>query len=168
MAVREFPALGFDPAPGDAAALNSAAADVTGAGTVFSDASANVAELNSSAWTGDAADAFRAQLDDLPRDLDLAADSHRTAAKALSDYGSGLVARQRRAADLESRAADRRRREQAAVAEVNRLAGQSAPSGSAEFTRLKSQYDAARSQAAPRDPCSRHPPTPQVQGRPRR
>ena len=49
MAVREFPALGFDPAPGDAAALSSAAADVTGAGTVFSDASANVSKLNSSA-----------------------------------------------------------------------------------------------------------------------
>ena len=60
MAVREFPALGFDPAPGDAAALSSAAADVTGAGTVFSDASANVSELNSSAWTGDAADASAA------------------------------------------------------------------------------------------------------------
>jgi hypothetical protein len=44
-----------------------------------------VAKLNSSAWTGDAADAFRAELNDLPRDLDLAADSHRTAAKALAD-----------------------------------------------------------------------------------
>jgi hypothetical protein len=87
--VREFPALGFDPAPGDAAALSSAAADVTGAGKVFSDASANVSKLNSSAWTGDAADAFRSQLDDLPRDLGLAADSHRTAARALSDYGTG-------------------------------------------------------------------------------
>ncbi|HVE29547.1 MAG TPA: hypothetical protein VNC80_05745, partial [Mycobacteriales bacterium] len=148
MAVREFPALGFDPAPGDAAALSSAAADVTGAGTVFSDASANVSKLNSSTWTGDAADAFRGQLNDLPRDLDLAADSHRTAAKALTDYGSALVARQRRAADLESRAADLRRRETVAVAEVNRLAGQTAPSGSAEFTRLKNQYDAARSQAS--------------------
>ena len=135
MAVREFPALGFDPAPGDAAALSSAAADVTGAGRVFSDASATVSKLNSSAWTGDAADAFRGQLKDLPRDLDLAADSHQTAARALTDYGSGLVTRQRWAADLESRAAYLRRRESAAVAEVNRLAGQTAPSGSAEFAR---------------------------------
>jgi Domain of unknown function (DUF6531) len=148
VAVREFPALGFDPAPGNAAALSSAAADVTGAGRVFSDASANVSKLNSSAWTGDAADAFRGQLNDLPRDLDLAADSHQTAARALTDYGSGLVTRQRRAADLESRAADLRRRESAAVAEVNRLAGQTAPSGSAEFARLKNQYDGARSQAS--------------------
>ena len=147
MTVREFPALGFDPAPGDAAALSSAAADVAGAGTVFGNASANVTQLNSSGWTGDAADAFRGQLKDLPRDLDLAARSHQAAARALTDFGGGLAGRQRRAAELESQAADLRRREGAAVAEVNRLAGQTAPSGSPEFTRLKNQYDSARSTA---------------------
>ncbi|HST63627.1 MAG TPA: hypothetical protein VLM05_00440 [Mycobacteriales bacterium] len=147
MTVREFPALGFDPAPGDAGALDAAAADVAATGKVFGDASANVSRLNSSGWTGDAADAFRGQLKDLPRDLDLAARSHQTAARALTDYQSGLVSRQRRAAELETRAADLRRREQSAVAEVNRLAGQTAPSGSPEFARLKSQYDSARSTA---------------------
>jgi hypothetical protein len=147
MTTREFPALGFDPAPGDAAALSSAASDVTGAGKVFSSASANVTRLNSSGWTGDAAEAFRGQLKDLPRDLDLAARSHQTAAQALTDYHSGLAARQRRASELESRAAELRRREQSAVAEVNRLAGQTAPSGSAQYTQLKNQYDSARSGA---------------------
>jgi uncharacterized protein YukE len=147
MTTREFPALGFDPAPGDAGALSSAAADVAGTGTVFGDASANVTRLNSSGWTGDAADAFRGQLKDLPRDLDLAARSHQTAARALTEYGNGLVSRQRRAAELETQAAELRRREQSAVAEVNRLAGQTAPSGSAEFTQLKSRYDSARSTA---------------------
>jgi uncharacterized protein YukE len=147
MATREFPALGFDPAPGDAAALNSAAADVTGAGMVFSDASASVSRLNSSAWTGDAADAFRGQLKDLPRDLDLAARCHHTTAQTLADWSTGLQTRQRRAAELEARAAELRRRESAAVAEVNRLAGQTAPSGSPEFARLKDQYDTARSHA---------------------
>jgi uncharacterized protein YukE len=147
MTTRDFPALGFDPAPGDPGAISSAAADVAGTGKVFGDASANVAKLNSSGWTGDAADAFRGQLKDLPRDLDLAARSHRTAATTLTDWSSGLTARQRRAAELESQAAELRRRESAAVAEVNRLAGQTAPSGSPEFTRLKSQYDSARSTA---------------------
>ena len=102
MATREFPALGFDPAPGDTAAVSAAASDVRGAGKVFSDASANVSKLNSSAWTGDAADAFRSQLKDLPRDLDLAARSHQTAAQTLVDWGNGLSGRQRRAADLEA------------------------------------------------------------------
>lgn len=147
MATREFPALGFDPAPGDAGALGSAADAVTGAGKVFGDASANVTRLNSSGWTGDAAESFRGQLKDLPRDLDLAARSHRTAARALTSYGSGLEVRQRRAAELETRAAALRQQESSAVAEVNRLAGRTAPAGSPEFTNLKNQYDSARSRA---------------------
>jgi hypothetical protein len=39
--VREYPALGFDPAPGDPGPVSSAAADVSGTGKVFGDASAN-------------------------------------------------------------------------------------------------------------------------------
>ena len=147
MTTREFPALGFDPAPGDAGALSSAAGGVRGAGTLFGDASTTVRRLNSSAWTGDAAEAFRGQLADLPRDLDLAARSHSTAARALSEYGSGLQVRQRRATELETRAAALRQQEHTAVAEVNRLAGRTAPSGSPEFASLKQQYDSARTRA---------------------
>jgi uncharacterized protein YukE len=147
VARREFPALGFDPAPGDPGAVESAASSVDGAGRVFGDASANVNRLNSSAWTGDAADAFRGQLKDLPRDLDLAARTHQTTARTLKDYGSGLRERQRRADDLETRAEELRRQQQAAVAEVNRLAGQSAPEGSAQLANLRTQYNSARTQA---------------------
>jgi len=147
VARREFPALGFDPAPGDAGAVASAAGGVDGAARVFSDASGNVSRLSSSGWTGEAAEAFRGQLKDLPRDLDLAARSHRTTARALSQYGSGLQARQRRADELESRAAELRRQQQAAVAEVNRIAAQRAPEGSAELATLRAQYDAARTRA---------------------
>jgi uncharacterized protein YukE len=144
---REFPALGFDPAPGDPGSLAGAAAGVRGAATLFGDASANVARLNSSGWTGDAAEAFRGQLKDLPRDLELAATSHRTAARALGDYGIGLQVRRRRAAELESRAAELRRQEAAAVAEVNLLASRTAPADSPEFRSLKSRYDSARTRA---------------------
>ena len=147
MATREFPALGFDPAPGDAGALGSAAEAVTGAGKVFGNASTTVTRLNSSGWTGDAAESFRGQLKDLPRDLDLAARSHTTAATALTDFGSGLVVRQRRATELESRAAALRQQESTAVAEVNRIAARTAPQGSAELDTLKSQYNSARSRA---------------------
>jgi hypothetical protein len=139
--------LGFDPAPGDAGAVASAAGDVDGAARVFSDASGNVARLNSSGWTGEAADAFRGQLKDLPRDLDLAARSHQTTARALSDYGSGLLTRQRRADELETRAAELRRQQQVAVGEVNRLASQTAPDGSAALANLRAQYSSAKSRA---------------------
>jgi RHS repeat-associated protein len=86
-------------------------------------------------------------LTDLPRDLDLAARSHQTTARQLSAYGSGLAARQRRADELERRAEELRRQQAAAVAEVNRIAGQRAPEGSAELAALKSQYNSARSRA---------------------
>ena len=147
MATREFPALGFDPAPGDAAALGSAADGVTGAGKVFGNASATVTRLNSSGWTGAAAESFRGQLKDLPRDLDLAARSHTTAATALADFGTGLVLRQRRATELETRAAALRQQESTAVAEVNRISARTAPQGSAALDTLRSQYNSARSRA---------------------
>ena len=147
MARREFPALGFDPAPGDPRAGDSAARSVDGVGRVFAEAAGNVSRLNSSGWTGDAADAFRGQLADLPRDLDLAARSHRTTAQALSAYGEGLVTRQRRAETLEVQAAELRRRQQAAIAEVNQLAARTAPAGSPQLATLKGQYTAARSRA---------------------
>ncbi len=147
MATREFPALGFDPAPGDAGAVASAAGSVDGAARVFEDASGNVSRLNSSGWTGEAAEAFRGQLKDLPRDLDLAARSHRTTAGTLSGYGSGLQVRQRRADELESRAAELRRQQQAAIGEVNRLAAQTAPEGSAALETLRGRYNSARSRA---------------------
>jgi hypothetical protein len=145
--VREFPALGFDPAPGDPAALESAARAMTGAGTVLADAGTAAGRLRSTGWTGDAADAFRGDLADLPRDIDHAARSHRAAATALADFGTGLVSRQRRAAELESRAAALRQQESAAVAEVNRIAARTAPAGSPEFADLRTRYDTARTRA---------------------
>ncbi len=147
MARREFPALGFDPAPGDVGAVSAAAGGAGAAGRTFGDASASVSRLNSSGWAGEAAEAFRGQLKDLPRDLDLAARSFQTAARALSEYGGGLQVRQRRAGELEFRAEELRRRQAAAVAEVNRIAGRTAPEGSAQLAELRSQHAAARSRA---------------------
>jgi len=125
----------------------AAAGRVERAGRVFADASGYVSRLNSSDWTGEAADAFRGQLKDLPRDLDLAAGAHQSAARALSDYSSALAGRQRRTDELESRAAELRRQQQAAIAEVNRLAAQTAPRGTAELDSLRGRYNSARSRA---------------------
>ena len=119
-----------------------------GAARVFGDASGIVSRLNSSGWTGEAAEAFRGQLKDLPRDLDLAARSHRTTAGRCRSYGSGLQVRQRRADELESRAAELRRQQQAAIGEVNRLAARTAPEGSAAAGGpCARRYNSARSRA---------------------
>lgn len=119
MARRDFPALGFDPAPGEPIALADAARSVGAAGRVFAEAAERVARLNSTGWSGEAADAFRTRLADLPRDLDLAARSHRTAARQLDDYSSGLALRQRRADELERRAEELRRQQPTALAETD-------------------------------------------------
>jgi uncharacterized protein YukE len=148
VARREFPALGFDPTPGDAGAVAAAAGDVDGAARLLAAAAGTVSRLDSSGWTGEAADAFRGQLKDLPRDLDLAARAHRTTARTLADYSGGLRTRQRRADELEARAAELERRQQAAIGEVNRLAAQRAPEGSPELADLRSRYGSARSRAA--------------------
>ena len=147
MGRREFPALGFDPAPGDPGAVEAAARGVDGAGRVFGDAAANVSRLNSSGWTGEAADAFRGQLKDLPRDLDLAARSHQGTARTLRTYAEELATRQGHAHQLETRAAELRRQHQAAITEVNRLAAHTAPQGSPELAALRSQYTAAHTRA---------------------
>lgn len=143
MVRREFPALGFDPAPGDPAVVRAAAGSVDRAGRTFADASGHVHSLSTSSWTGDAADAFRSRLEELPRDLDAASRSHAAAARALDEFGSGLSARQARADQLEESAEELLRRRAAAVADVDRLAGRRAPDGSAELAGLRSQYAGA-------------------------
>ncbi len=147
MARHAFPALGFDPAPGEVAAIEAAAGGVAGAGRVFGEAASGVGRLNSSGWSGEAAEAFRGGLADLPRDLGVAAESYGSVARVLVEYGAGLRGRQRRAEELEVRAAELRRLEQVAVGEVNRIAGRRAPAGSAELAVLRSQYEVARSRA---------------------
>src|SRR4051812_26313215 len=94
-----FPALGFDPAPGDPEALRASAAAVDVVGRSLSTAAGSVAGLDAG-WTGDAAAAFRARLGQLPRDLGLAATAHSATARTLLDYADGLAGRRRRAAGV--------------------------------------------------------------------
>lgn len=147
MGRRDFPALGFDPAPGDPAALLAAAGSVGRAGDTFAAAAGDVDRLSASGWTGEAADAFRGRLADLPRDLGLASRSHGAAQRALSGYGRGLSAQQVRAGQLEARAEAARRLHAAAAAEVDALAGCQAPEGSAELSALRSRQVAATARA---------------------
>jgi uncharacterized protein YukE len=104
MGVRTFPALGFDPAPGVPAALHAQARAADRAARALAGA-ATAADRLTPQWEGAAAEAFRAGTDPLPGDLGRAAAAHGTLARELSGYAQELVGRQRRAAELESRAA---------------------------------------------------------------
>jgi uncharacterized protein YukE len=109
MGVRTFPALGFDPAPGAPAALLAQAREADRAARALSGAAAAAGRL-SAGWRGEAADAYRARVAELPADLGRAAAAHAALARELAAYADGVAARQRRASDLEDRAADLRAR----------------------------------------------------------
>jgi len=101
MPVREFPVLGFDPAPGDPAVLDAAARSTTAQAQALARSGQTLASLDSSTWVGSAADGFRTTLSELPHDLDDAAGAHQTTATALTGYARDLAGMQARAAALQ-------------------------------------------------------------------
>jgi hypothetical protein len=143
MPVREFPTLGFDPAPGDPAVLDAVARSTTAQAQAFARSGQTLASLDSSTWVGRAADGFRMTSSELARDLDGAARAHQTTATALTDYARDLAGMQARAATLERCAEEAQRRQQAAAAEVNRIAAVRLPSGDPRLADLQSQHNAA-------------------------
>src|SRR3954464_10298123 len=107
MVSRTFPALGFDPAPGDPAGRDSAGRVALSTARTLDSCGRQLTRANPAAWDGPAATAFRADLAALPRDLDRAARAHRAAGHALIDYAAALASMQGRASGLEQEAASR-------------------------------------------------------------
>lgn len=117
MTVHSFPALGFDPAPGEPDELERLGADCRGFASELSEDGRQVRALRDGfAWSGPAADAFRGRLDDLPRELDRSAEAYREAGHALAAFSAELRGHQMRASALEADAADLRRRADAEAA----------------------------------------------------
>ena len=119
MAMRTFPALGFDPAPGSPSAVLAQARDADRAARALSGAAVAAGRLDAR-WRGAAAEARRDHTRELPGDLGRAAAARGTLARELASYADDLAARQLRAADLEDRAAALRAR--AGGIEVSRQA----------------------------------------------
>ncbi|MGW3993067.1 putative T7SS-secreted protein [Amycolatopsis sp. NPDC004772] len=106
MSARDFPALGFDPAPGDldgsadlAGKYRAVADDLTEA-----DDSLRRIVRKQGVWQGEASEAFARRVGPLPEYLDGAAKSMSRAADALEGWAQTLGDLQKRAADLEARA----------------------------------------------------------------
>jgi hypothetical protein len=124
MPTYEFPALGFDPAPGDPAAIDGAAQASRQFAQRLATDVATLNKMQASDWVGDAGDAFRDKVKDLPRDLDRSRAAHEATATALSGYASALANGQRQARQLEEQAAEALRQQQAAVTNANTVARQ--------------------------------------------
>jgi hypothetical protein len=100
-----FTALGFDPAPGSTDALERLARHCSGFGRELADDAGRVrAVRDGGLWTGSAADAFRHQLDEVPRDLDRAGDAYHLAGAALARFSAALAEHQVAARSLEQQA----------------------------------------------------------------
>ena len=133
MAIREFPALGFDPAPGQPAVLDALGRDVAGHATLLGAAGQQAAEIRASGWLGHAADAFAAGIAPLPGELDRSVGAFGVVAGALSAYARDLDDVQRHATVLEQRAAQARAAQQRATGTVDVLGH--GPDGETETAR---------------------------------
>jgi len=131
--VTEYAALGFDPAPGDAQALDGAgAAWLSLAEQLAAEADGVNALRAGLTWTGRAADACLARMHVVPGDLQTAADACRSAGRTLRGYAGDLRRLQAQAAAIEAGAAEQLR---AARAAVNDLDAQAAQRQLATFVR---------------------------------
>lgn len=106
MSSTQYPTLGFDPARGDVATVNSLAEQLTGTASYAESAHDALMSIknNSDVWTGDAAKAFAETIEDLPGYLDDAHRSFERSGKALSQWANTLADHQQRARELEDRA----------------------------------------------------------------
>ncbi|MFK8848033.1 hypothetical protein [Streptomyces sp. Ac-502] len=101
-----YPNLGFNPAPGDIAAVSDLKAKLTSLAETLAQAHRLVQQLQSgSSWEGDAAVAFREELDGvLPDNLTKAHTSLLKAADALDDWSRALLGYQGDAKKLDTEA----------------------------------------------------------------
>ncbi|MFD6968432.1 hypothetical protein [Streptomyces sp. NPDC059979] len=146
-------ALGFDPAPGNPAAVLALTRKLSASATSLGEASRVVKDLvsHSSAWQGEAATAFRASLSrDLPRYLGSAHTSLAEAARRLTGWHDTLVAHRELAARYASQAAAAKTEE--ALTDVRRLAQELATEHAAAARRVAQTLNAATDKLAPKEP----------------
>ncbi|WP_328928691.1 hypothetical protein OG429_31825 [Streptomyces sp. NBC_00190] len=145
--------LGFDPAPGDPAAVLALTRKLSASAASLGEASRVVKALvsHSSDWQGEAATAFRASLSqDLPRYLGSAHTSLAEAAKRLTGWHETLVAHRALAARYEAQAASAKSPE--ALADARRLARELATEHATEARRVAQTLDTASDRLAPKEP----------------
>ncbi|QNG19876.1 hypothetical protein G4H71_15255 [Rhodococcus triatomae] len=116
-----FPALGGDPTPGRAQVAADAAAELMSVADRLRQAHTALSGIGYSdgIWRGEAANAFRSRVGELPAQLDTAGESLRKASNALDGWSSDLASFQRNATTLEAEAAAAKR----AVADAERHPG---------------------------------------------
>jgi hypothetical protein len=106
MSTRDFPALGFDPAPGDLDGVTDLAGKYRAVSKDLTEADDALRQIvrKQGIWQGEASEAFARRIGPLPKYLEGAARSMGDAGSALEAWSRDLGDLQKRAADLEARA----------------------------------------------------------------
>ncbi|WP_431987491.1 hypothetical protein [Streptomyces parvulus] len=154
-----YPHLGFNPVPGDTEAVRGLEKKLSGCAKVLQEAHDLVTRLlDGSYWKGDAAVAFREQLDGgpLPLNLKNAARSVRKAARQLDRWEGELTDFQRRAGKLEEDAREARAAVARAQGRVEKLGdaadlktgGGDGDAARKDLTRAKGDLDDAQAELA--------------------
>lgn len=106
--MRSFPALGFDPTPGEADAVQTLMLQLATAGELVNATLPRLQDAvrlaDDAEWIGDAAEEFSDHGDDLPQGLGKGGDAINAVAKALTSWHSTMVANQAQAEVLEAAA----------------------------------------------------------------
>ncbi|MGW0732746.1 putative T7SS-secreted protein [Streptomyces sp. NPDC002851] len=130
-----FPALGFNPCPGDWASADWIADSVRRAAKALGDIQQVLRGTGRGEWRGKAADKFREQFDDDFRPkIDKAEDSFSRSASALEDWASYMKPKQKRAHELEELAQAAKKRAEEAKGALSALGDTPSgePKGAAE------------------------------------
>ncbi|MGW6947801.1 hypothetical protein [Streptomyces xanthophaeus] len=146
-------ALGFDPAPGNPAAVLALTKKLAASAASLGEAARVVNALvsQSSAWQGEAATAFRAALsDDLPRYLGSAHTSLAEAARRLTSWHDTLVAHRALAARYATLAAAAKTEQ--SLSDTRRLARELAEEHRSAARRVADTLNATAARLAPKEP----------------
>jgi ElaB/YqjD/DUF883 family membrane-anchored ribosome-binding protein len=121
----EFPALGFDPAPGDTGSVDQLVSRLNRAAGALSGAHQLLTSVASggSAWEGEAAKAFAGKVGELPGYLDDSAQAVKEASSQLGGWSRTLASYQETARRYEQQAAEARKRLEAAQTRVDQATG---------------------------------------------
>ncbi|WP_438387945.1 putative T7SS-secreted protein [Actinopolyspora saharensis] len=108
----EYPALGFDPAPGTVTTVESVAADLQQVATRMGSAHEALSEIGrqQGLWEGKAAEAFQDTVGELPKYLEQAHNSLGGAARTLTQWSHDLSSLQQKARSYEAEAAAARQK----------------------------------------------------------
>ena len=144
---RSFPALGFDPAPGDLAAVHSAIDALNSSGKKVTEAQDSASGVSTgNTWTGQAAESFQQQIKTLSTNVGTAGTTIGAARKVLDQWATELGTMQSRADQLEQDAA--KAQQQVRTAQANpdlKMAGQTFTDAQSART-AQQKYQAATSQ----------------------